>query len=254
MNKELNYQKMIINCGARSGSTMLVHLLRSHPDTLIHGEVILKNRVGAIQGSYARKIKNDPEYAETLGDFMNLHPREFINQYLFDSQGKQVVGFKYKWDESLNDHWQKFSEVIFSDIEIFVIHLRRKNLLHQYISSIAVNKFGMPTLMHTRDIEVDIPKFMIDFDSLETYCKDVVNCEIRTADIYKNHRSMTLVYEDIIDFDSESLKELQIMMGLNPVRLSTTTRKNISDVNKVVINYSEAQNWFKKSKYFNRLV
>lgn len=252
MNEKFNPQKMIINCGARSGSTMLVHLLRSHPDTLIHGEVILKNRVGAFQGSYARKIKIDPEYANKFDDFMNSYPREFINQYIFDSQGKKVVGFKYKWDESLNANWKNFSNVIFSDLEIFVVHLRRRNLLHQYISSIAVNRFGMPTLMHARDIDVEIPKFMIDIESLEAYCKDIALCETKTAEIYQNHRSMTLVYEDIIDFDTESLNNLQIMLGITPIKLSTTTRKNITDVTNVAVNYTEAQNWFENSEYFHR--
>ena len=55
----LRNTKFIISCPARSGSTMLLHLLRSNPASLCHGEVFGGERLGHVSGRYAVRRREE---------------------------------------------------------------------------------------------------------------------------------------------------------------------------------------------------
>ena len=57
----LRDDKFLINCSARTGSTLLVHLLNSHPDAICHGEPFGPEVVGNIAGRYRAARQADPE-------------------------------------------------------------------------------------------------------------------------------------------------------------------------------------------------
>ena len=89
--------RFMIACAARTGSTMLVRTLRSHPALLMHGEVWGEHMVG-LDGPLARECEADPAAFEALQHARFEHPAACMRRFL-DAHGAQAVGFKLKFDE-----------------------------------------------------------------------------------------------------------------------------------------------------------
>jgi len=89
----------MITCPARTGSTMLVQLLRSHPEICSHGEVFTPHRITGITGIYAQERREEPDFLERLAVERNDDPIKFLYKIVLDPQGKKAVGFKLKHDE-----------------------------------------------------------------------------------------------------------------------------------------------------------
>lgn len=244
--------RFIISCSARTGSTMLVHLLRSRGDLLVHGEVFLRNGVGALQGNHRKRMVESPEYRAYLNEVMIREPNVFVNQILFDSGAGLAVGFKFKTDESLDPFWKRQFDVIVEDKEVIILNLRRRNLLAQFASYFAVNELGMPTLIKNALERPPLKEFSIHESDLQVFCDSVIAREKASNFHFQNHRVVDIWYEDIIDASHESLMSIQKALRLTPKPLNHETVKNIPDLRLVVSNYDEINTWYSRTAYSNR--
>jgi hypothetical protein len=84
----------MITCAARTGSTMLVQLLRSHPDICSHGEIFSP---GKIRGLSRRHVRS--EFIDRLSAERDRDPIKFLYKITLDLQGKKALFFKLKHDE-----------------------------------------------------------------------------------------------------------------------------------------------------------
>jgi hypothetical protein len=245
-------ERFVISCSARTGSTMLVHLLRSRGDLLVHGEVFLKSGVGALQGNHRRRMVESPEYSDYLNAVMIQEPKVFIKQVLFDAGTALAVGFKFKTDESSDPFWKRQFDVVLEDKEIVILNLRRRNLLAQFASYFAVNELGMPTMIKNTLERPSLKEFVIQESDLQVFCESVLSRERASSLHFKNHKVVELWYEDIIDATHESLVTLQKSLGLTPKPLNYETVQNIPDLKSVVSNYQEINEWYLSTEYFMR--
>jgi hypothetical protein len=231
---------------------MLVHLLRSRGDLLVHGEVFLRDGVGALQGDHRKKMIESSEYREYLNRIMFQEPSLFINRILFDENESLAVGFKFKTDESLDPFWRKQLDAIILDKEVFIINLRRRDLLAQFASYIAVNRLGMPTLIR-KDIErPHLEQFSIEKSELQDFCESVIEREKASYLHFKDHRILDLWYEDIVDPNHESLTRVQQSLGLVPRNLGHGTARNIPNLKSVVSNYDQISKWYLNTDFSER--
>src|SRR5947199_9756333 len=89
----------MITCPARTGSTVLVHLLRSHPEICSHDEIFSTGKSGGITGTYLIKRRADPESIDRLSAERDPDPIKFLYEIALDLQGKKAACFKRKHDE-----------------------------------------------------------------------------------------------------------------------------------------------------------
>jgi hypothetical protein len=250
----LRDSKFIISCAARTGSTFLVHLLRSNPKILCHGEVISLDKVGNLTGTYGKKRREIPDYAEALHhEFIN-EPERFIYSSIFDSQGHRTTGFKYKTDESLSPEYGAYTDIIADDKDIKVIHLKRRNLLDQYISHQVVLKQSGVTLLLGNE-RPEIEPFECDIGHVTKYFKDVVRREKASAELYEAHRFFNVNYEDLVaDINTaHSRRDIQRFLEVKVVPLTSHTKKIISDSNTLVTNIDEVLEHFSNTAFSDRI-
>jgi hypothetical protein len=249
----LRDSKFIISSAARTGSTFLLTLLRSHPDILVHGEVLTTaERPGMIIGSYNVKRKRDPDYEAALGSEMRERPERFIQSILFDSQDRKIAGFKFKTDEAFNPEYRSYSDVIFGDKDIKVIHLVRRNLVDQYISHMIVLHQTGVTLIHHEKDRPEMTPFKADIDHAVTYCHDVVERERRSVDAYANHRSVNVVYENLVEGNDHRASVLKFL-GVKDLPLTTGIKKIIQDSGSLVTNLNELREGLRDHGFAGRL-
>jgi LPS sulfotransferase NodH len=97
----------LIACPARSGSTMLVHLLRSHLDICSHDEVFsAPGTVGGMTGTYLIKRREEPDLANRMATQKDRDPIKFLYKIVLDLQGRKAVCFKLKHDELVRPEYK----------------------------------------------------------------------------------------------------------------------------------------------------
>ena len=79
----LKDSSFIISCAARTGSTMLVHMLRSNPEIMCHGEVFNYRNIGGLMGSY-NSLRESAEHDKALLDLYRKDPNTFLYKVVFD--------------------------------------------------------------------------------------------------------------------------------------------------------------------------
>src|SRR5262245_66621142 len=84
--------RFIILCAARTGSTMLRHMLNSHPDVRCHGEVM----TGRGLDSLASARDGDASATRALLNRRASDPQGFLEEVVLDPGGAKAVGFKIK--------------------------------------------------------------------------------------------------------------------------------------------------------------
>src|SRR6267142_234317 len=118
----------------RSGSSMLVHLLRSHPEICAHDEVISPDKVRGLFGTYLQRSREDPGFIGWLSAERYRDPIRFLYKFVLDPDGKKAVGFKLKHDELVLPGYETVRNEIVSNRKLRIVHLRRNNLLRRYLS------------------------------------------------------------------------------------------------------------------------
>ena len=234
----LRDSKFVISCCARTGSTYLLTLLRSHPDIMVHGKSLTTGRPGMVWGSYHQKRKDDPEYEAAFAREMRDHPERFIQGILFNSQDRKVAGFKFKTEESFAPAYKAYADVVFDDTDIKVIHLTRRNLLDQYISHMVVlNQTGV-TLIHDEKDRPEMRPFKANIAKAVDYCRDVVEREKRSRQVYSRHRTVEVEYENLVD-NAGHREAVLDFLGVPRQALATGIKKIIKDSRALVTNIDE---------------
>ncbi len=243
----------LIACPARSGSTMLVRLLQSHPDIWANGEVFVGRNgreIGALAGVYGKKIREEKGAKDSLVKELRKEPIKFFYKYVLDAQGKKVSGFKLKSDELIKRNYAFLKDIVSKDKDIKIIHLNRRNLLKRYLSWCVVNKMTGVTLVTNEQEAPDVKKIRLDPKECLKDFEMAEKREIFLRDLFKDHRSIDVEYENLVSSPDEWHFKLCDFLGVSKKRLTTSTKKIISNkLSDSIENYEELYSFFKNTKY-----
>jgi LPS sulfotransferase NodH len=245
----------MITCPARTGSTMLVHLLRSHPEICSHSEVFSPNRIVGITGTYLKKSREQPDFLEGLLRERERDPVKFLYKIVLDLQGKKIVGFKLKHDELVLPEYKVLRDEIANDLDFRIIHLRRENLLRRFLSHYVANRIthttfrvqGQPPIAEVPPVRLDPIECQRDFET-------TLKRQAEFRELFIRHRSFSLSYEEMVAGDAEKMAGMLSFLGVSQRELTTTTRKlGNDDLRSTIANFEELRSYFASgpfSKFF----
>ena len=237
----LKDSNFIISCAARTGSTMLVHMLRSNPEIMCHGEVFNYRNIGGLAGRY-NSLRKSVEHNEALLDLYRRDPNTFLYKVVFDSQERKIAGFKIKTDEIFRRPYSRLRRLLKKDTDIKVLHLYRADLIGQFVSLKVVHDQTGVTLIHSDDQRPTVKPFTADAREFQAFLKDVFRREQKSLDLYGAHRSFMISYEEAIEADAATLQDMQLFLGVNPKPLETTTVKILNHpTSETLLNYQEIE-------------
>lgn len=239
----------MICCPARSGSTLLVHLLRSHPDILSHGEV-LGERITGLSGPLGVQFIENPKTAETLEGIRRADPRTYLYNYILDPHGHKAVGFKLKYEELTSPDYAKVLKLIRSDTDLKIIFLDRENLFERYVSHYVVMNVTGVTLVRSNDPKPKLRPITLQPDEIEKSFKDELKKKKYFRSLFCMHRSIETTYEQLIRDTGPEMNRIYGFLGLTEHAASTTTKK-ILDTNlaSFITNYDEILDHFSGTRY-----
>lgn len=230
--------RFMIACAARTGSTMLVRTLRSHPGVVMHGEVWGDAMVG-LDGPLARECEADPAVFAALDAARFQAPAETLQRFL-DAQGAQAVGFKLKFDELVRPQWSGIRGLVEADTGLRIVFLHRQDLLRRYLShQIVLRQTGI-TNVPAGGALPDIAPFVVD---VEDCLRDIAETRARTHEFeaaFAAHPSMQLAYEELAADPQAACDRVFGFLGIAPVAVRVATERIVrAPPEALVLNYDE---------------
>ncbi len=240
----------MITCAARTGSTMLVRLLRSHPEICSHDEILTSDTTGGITGTYLTKWGEEPDFIERLSAERDRDPIKFLYKIVLDLQGKKAVCFKLKHDELILPKYKALRDEIVNDRDFRIIHLRRENLLRRYLSHHIANYVTHVTLAFNGEAIPEVPPVTLNPHECEKDFETIRSREAEFAELFAQHPSFSISYEEMVAGDAKKIGGLLDFMGVSPRVLTTTTRRlGCDDLRQAIANFEELRAYFAGSPY-----
>lgn len=238
------YQRFVIVCTARTGSTMLRCYLNSHPDILCMGAV------------YDRKDEIKPEkfhpyFPETpcpnaLVEKRREDPVGFLESYVYRlfPAAYKAVGFKYFYYNGRNlRNGDALIDYFVTNADIKFIHLKRRNLMAALFSH-------KRALTQSRWKIADAG-FQIEMDISE--CEIFLDYTVRqqaTFDDLFGDRSLQVVYEDLDKRRHGILADVQRFIGVSSAELRAGTVKNSNaELSSAIVNWKDLKEHFRNSRW-----
>src|SRR5438034_1724375 len=241
----------MITCPARTGSTMLVHLLRSHPEICSHDEVFSSpGTLGGMAGSYEIKRRAEPDFVERLAAEKDRDPIKFLYKIVLDLQGRKAVCFKLKHDELVLPEYKVLRDEIVNDRDFRIIHIRRQNLLRRYLSHYIANRVTGVTWVVRSQAIPEVQPVVLDPHDSPTDFDSVLGREKASAGLVAGHPGWSISYEEMIAPDAEKIQSLLDFIGVSRRELTTTTKKlRSNDLRSAIANFDELRSHFAASPY-----
>lgn len=238
-----SYQKFIVIAHQRSGSTMVIATLGSHPNIIEFGEIF-------VSYNFSNALKGDDQYSFPMLFLRNKYPTEYLERHIFSSFRNDVlaVGFKLFPPDLDNNNFKVIWNWISENKDIKIIYLHRKNLLASYASKIMAKKTGRFHISNESQrtntkVKINHKKCLEYFIATERYMKS-------TLERLLGHDLLEITYEDmIIDLD-KSFAKLQQFLGVEVISLkSIIIKKEIRPLSNVLSNYDQLCDQFMNTKW-----
>ena len=235
------HARFMIACAARTGSTMLVRTLRSHPRLIVHGEVFGDGMVG-VDGPLARACDADPSMRDALEAMRFEQPDRVLRETLLDAHDAQAVGFKLKYDELVRPQWQQIRRLVEADTGLAIVFLHRRDLLRRYLSHQVVLRQTGVTVVLAGEPPPAVAAFEVDIDDL---LRDIAETRRRTREFeaaFAAHPSLHIAYEDLSDDPQAQCDRVFDFLGVasTPVRVATERIVRVPPES-LVLNYPDVQ-------------
>jgi len=222
--------KFFIYTQGRTGSTLLVYLLNSHP--LIHCD----REIFAL-----RTIFTEPFLKAKASLYNNLA----YGCKILDVQLQRQIGSEAMHDLLISLHKQGWK----------IIFLTRKNVLRHALSDLLVKTRGIGELHNylQKDAPIDLEKIYIDINKLHDVMINIQETNARDEEVLNRIPHFKIVYEDDLlrsELHQKTMDRIFEYLGLNssPVKtdLVRLTSDNLSDF---VANFEELKTFLHKSGY-----
>jgi LPS sulfotransferase NodH len=228
--------RFMIACAARTGSTMLVRTLRSHPELVVHGEVWGNGMVG-LDGPLARAYEADPAAFAALEASRFDEPAATLDRFL-EPHGAQAVGFKLKFDELVRPQWSGIRQLVEADAGLRIVFLHRHDLLRRYLShQIVLRQTGVTNVPIGGDVP-GVKAFEVD---IEDCLRDIAETRARTREFeaaFAAHPSLQVVYEDLAADPQADCERVFDFLGVAPVVVRVATERIVrASPEALVLNY-----------------
>jgi len=239
----------MICCPARSGSTLLVHLLRSHPEVLSHGEV-MGQKITGLSGPLGTRFGKDADMLNTLEAIRQARPQTYLYSYILHTHGKKAVGFKLKYEELGSPEYAQILDFIKADTDLKIIFLDRENLFERYVSHyVVVNVTGV-TLIQSGQPNPAVRPITLDPADIERNFKEELDKRQRFRELFSSHRSIETTYDKLVADTVPEMNRIYRFLDLTE-HVAVAKTKKILDTNlaSFIENYAEILEHFSGTQY-----
>jgi LPS sulfotransferase NodH len=250
-NGRCDYQKFLIICRKRTGSNFLVSLLQSHPKIRAFGEVFTDDE--RIYWGY-------PSYSSSeVVKLRHKEPIEFLDRFVFRDflKSTKAVGFKLLYPEERTYDRNIICEYLRNIENLKVIHLKRRNILDNYVSHEIARKTDVWIVLQNNQNNNNI-KLEINYKKCLDYFQKTKMLEQEYELLFaeRSKQIQTVYYEDLIANNATAIEAVQKFLGVKCLPLiSYTHQQEKRLLEQIIINYDELKEKFENTpwqSFFNK--
>jgi len=221
-----DYRRFMILSRTRTGSTMLLSLLNSHPNVYAEGEIF--------------RALNGRNYKDILTKVYTKLP-----SYI------KAKGFKIFYFDPIDDDSNNIWGDLISMEDLWVIHLKRRNILRTILSRKIAGTQGVWAVWSAKEQNSDKDK-AVSFtkEELEQSFINTRDAEEKGNKDFNKHTLLTVYYEDLVTNTEDEFRKIFDFLGVEYVLPKTNSRKQNSESLRYLIkNYDELKLAFTGTKW-----
>ena len=227
------YNRFVIVCLPRTGSSMLRSLLNSHRQVIAFGELF--NSDTPMNWALAGYSKRGPA--------ARLHRRDpvlFLKRAVYGCypRGIGAVGFKLIYDQAREDGRRHLWRYLQTDRDIGIVHLIRRNILRSYLSLQVARKFdhwirirGRPHGGH---------RLRLEGGQTVAALAQMASQIAAMRSFFDPGRTIEVFYEDLCRQREAQLRRIQSFLGVAELDLRPALHKlPCVPLSRAIANYTE---------------
>jgi LPS sulfotransferase NodH len=242
----------VILTAARTGSTLLVQMLDSHPDVVAGGELFNVDLVGrGVIDWPDPSLRNDP----ALHELRSSDPVAFLQRMRDEGtrRGAKATGFKLIYEQALETAPRSIIENLMANKEVRIVHLRRRNALRQYLSlKMAASTGEWHRRVGEKEERSEERTLRLDFDEMVWFFRRIRNRWRAFEKDFENHSVIHVNYEDLASEPVDTAYRIQAFLGVGRHKPEITLKKTGTESLLAAIeNYDELKSAFEEwASYF----
>ncbi len=237
--------RFVVLATARTGTNLLLGLLRNHPDCLCGGEVfnpaeIERGRLGNWPNLAEADLPGllEKRIADPLGLLHELYARGLAG-------GAPAVGFKLMYIHGLRQ--RPVLDALAADETVKVVHVTRRNQLRRFVSEAQARASDRWSVGSYADLP-EMPNLELD---ARTLAENIALTQERQAlytQLFARHETLHVVYEDLAARPAQVAARVVSFLGLAP--FATPPKPNLrktgaDDLSAVLTNHPELRARFR---------
>jgi len=242
----------LVLASGRSGSTMLVNCLSSHPNVRCHHEPFnqngwheqiqhYKNSKDALNhlDHHGLSIPVSDKITSLIQQRLRLHKGRLIIDPFKNENSLVSQGFKITWAQA-NAMFESMNQWLCEKEDIKILFLYRRDVLARFVSYQLANMSGVWNSSHK---EYTYAPFRVCSKSFNNFCDSEVILENKMLEMIcsSNKQVSFICYEDLIENPLRATNEELNFLGCSNInQLNVVTKKVIANpINELVTNYQE---------------
>lgn len=238
-----DYRRFIILGRSRTGSNFLRGLIQSNPAVVTLGEVYRNE--DAID-------MDNPAYPvdEAVLRLYQTEPVRFLNEIVYRKTplSVQAVGFKLFYYHARNAPFAALWEALKSDLDLHVIHIKRRNILKTHISRENAEKSG--SWVNTSGVAEDPGPIHVEYAACLDDFTRTRQWEQDADQFFGHHPLLQVTYEDLASQTGAESARIQEFLGLPSVPVQARTfKQSQKSLSAAIANYADLKNQFAGSPW-----
>ncbi len=234
----LGVTPFILSGSGRSGSSLLEHSLKQHPQIRMYGELLKNNSRFQIDGRRYLKGEDGASFLQYV----------FSTRYSGEVGG---VGFKFFYNHAREDPsattvWRFIAE----NREVRIIWIKR-NWFAQLVSLVAATQSGVWWVQNRPGEDPpEVPPFDLTMQRCERYFSNREKWTRQLTTEIQGHAVLKIEYDDLCSSYFETIQDALDFLELSRIiTVMPTKKQRLLEPHQQVLNYSELKSYFTGTRY-----